>query len=52
MLRYLLQQNAETVIPISVLILFFSIILGVVLWMYRPGSKKIYQHIAKAAIDS
>jgi cbb3-type cytochrome oxidase subunit 3 len=52
MLRYLLQHNVISAIPIAVLILFFTIIAGVFVWMLRPGSRELYKQIARSAIES
>ena len=34
----------------TALVLFFSVMIGVVLWIHRPGSKSYYQEISKDAL--
>lgn len=46
MLKYLVQANAITTIPIGVLLLFCTVIFLVLCWTYRPGSKRYYESIA------
>lgn len=50
MLSYLLQQNTETLIPIIVLLFFFIIIFAVTVWIFRPGSSRMYKYIARSVI--
>lgn len=33
------------------LVLFFGVMVGVMLWINRPGSKEIYKHISLDALD-
>ena len=37
--------------PAVALVLFFSIFMAVLAWIYRPGSREIYEHEARLPLD-
>ena len=35
----------------TALVLFSSTMIGAILWVYRPGSKKYYKHVSENMLD-
>ena len=35
----------------AALVIFSSIMLGAIVWVYRPGSKKYYEHVSGNILD-
>lgn len=33
------------------LVLFFAVMMGVIVWILRPGSKQYYQYVSKQALE-
>ncbi len=35
----------------TALVLFSSTMIGAIIWVYRPGSKKYYKHVSENILD-
>ena len=37
--------------PAFALVMFFVVFIGVLVWIYRPGSRQVYEHEAQLPFD-
>lgn len=51
MIRAWLSDQGFTLGPAIALLLFFGVFIGVLVWIYRPGSKRIYEHESRLPFD-
>ena len=51
MKKIALENFPFTSLTAAALLLFFVVFVGVVLWVYRPGSRRTYNHIEKFPLD-
>lgn len=45
MMREVLSQFPFTTLVLTGQLIFFSIFVGALFWVFRPGSKRTYQHL-------
>ena len=46
-----LSNFTTVILPATGFILFFSIFIGAIIWVYRPKSQTFYKKLAKLALE-
>ncbi len=50
LIKAALFEGGAGIWGVTALILFFGVMVGVSIWILRPGSKQYYQYVAKQAL--
>lgn len=51
MIRNWLSDQGITLGPAIALIIFLVVFVGVLAWVFRPGSRRIYEHESRLPLD-
>ena len=51
MIRTWLSDQGFTLGPAIALLIFLVVFVGVLAWVFRPGSKRIYEHESRLPLD-
>jgi cbb3-type cytochrome oxidase subunit 3 len=52
MIRTWLTDQGFLLGPAFALVVFFVVFIGVLVWIYRPGSRQVYEHEAQLPFDT
>lgn len=51
MKSFILSQTDFLVFPLIAVVMFFAVFTGVLLWIYRPGSREVHAQRSRLVFD-